>query len=118
MIKLANGWYGQSVAGVALATMGLGLAVQADGGRSDADRAEPALLSDSYVCTAVGKGTGASPNTSEVLDPAPSGIFCGAGAGAYEVIDQATRRVKAERWYDADGTWSSASAPTCSPTPA
>ncbi len=105
MIKLANGWYGQrSVAGVALATMGLGLAVATG---PTAVGATPTALnpppSDSYVCTAVGKGTRCLSDTSEVLDPAPSGIFCGSGAGAYEVIDQATRRVKAERWYDADG---------------
>ena len=105
MIKLANGWYGQrSVAGVALATMGLGLAVATG---PTAVGATPTALnpppSDSYVCTAVGKGTRCLSDTSEVLDPVPSGIFCGSGAGAYEVIDQATRRVKAERWYDADG---------------
>ena len=57
----------------------------------------------SYTCTAIGFGVTCRSDTVVVLDPEPSGIMCGSGAGAFEVIDQATRRVKAVRWYDRDG---------------
>ena len=57
----------------------------------------------SYTCTAIGFGTRCTSDTVVVLDPVPSGIICGAGASAFEVVDQGTRRVKAVRWYDRDG---------------
>jgi hypothetical protein len=57
----------------------------------------------SYTCTAIGVGVRCSSDTVVVLDPEPIGITCGSGAGAFEVMDQATRRVKAVRWYDRDG---------------
>jgi len=57
----------------------------------------------SYTCTAIGAGVMCSSDTVVVLDPEPSGIICGSGAGAFEVMDQGTRRVKAVRWYNRDG---------------
>jgi hypothetical protein len=57
----------------------------------------------SYTCRAIGFGVRCNSDTVEVLDPEPTGITCGSGAGAFEVMDQATRRVKAVRWYDRDG---------------
>src|SRR3954447_17559124 len=57
----------------------------------------------SYTCTAIGFGTRCTSDTVVVRDPEQSGISCGSGAGAFEVTDQATQRVKAVRWYDRDG---------------
>jgi hypothetical protein len=57
----------------------------------------------SYVCSAIGAGTRCVSDTTEVLDPEPTGIVCGSGSGSFEVMDRATRRVVAERWYDTDG---------------
>src|SRR5215212_1358239 len=57
----------------------------------------------SYTCTAIGFGVTCSSDTVVVLDPEPAGITCGSGPGAFEVMDQGTRRVKAVRWYDRDG---------------
>jgi hypothetical protein len=92
--------------GLALATLGLGLAVAT---ANPAAAGPPTIVPlnpvppDSYTCTAIGAGTRCLSDTTEVLDPVPSGIVCGTGADAFEVADQATRRVKAERWYDVDG---------------
>ena len=74
-----------------------------------ADAAAPSIQTlnpdppPSYTCTAIGFGVMCSSDTVVVLDPEPSGIICGSGAGAFEVMDQATRRVKAVRWYDRNG---------------
>src|SRR3954464_8934958 len=57
----------------------------------------------SYTCTAIGFGVTCRSDTVVVLDPEPTGITCGSGPGAFEVMDQATRGVKAVRWYDRDG---------------
>ena len=57
----------------------------------------------SYACSPIGNGTRCVSDTSVALDPGASGIECGAGASSFEVYDQATRRVRAERWYDSDG---------------
>jgi hypothetical protein len=57
----------------------------------------------SYTCAPLGVGTRCTSDTTEVLDPESTGIVCGIGASAFEVLDRATRRVKAERWYDTDG---------------
>jgi hypothetical protein len=42
-------------------------------------------------------------DTTVDLGPDPSGILCGSGPSTFEVLDQATRRVVATRWYDVDG---------------
>jgi hypothetical protein len=57
----------------------------------------------SYTCAAIGAGTRCTSDVTEVLDPEPTGIICGNGPQGFEVMDRATRRVKAERWYDTDG---------------
>jgi hypothetical protein len=103
MSKLASGPAAAAV-GVAFWGAGVGLVVAAGPG---AVGATPTTLNpappDSYVCAAVGSGTRCVSDTSVVLDPEPSGILCGSGAEAFEVADQATRQVRAERWYDANG---------------
>jgi hypothetical protein len=95
-----------ATAGVAMAMTGIGLVV-ATGTSAGAGTPTAVPLNppppDSYTCTPVGNGTRCLSDTTTVLDPAPSGIFCGAGADSFEVVDQGTRRVKAERWYDVDG---------------
>ncbi len=53
----------------------------------------------SYTCTAIGTGTRCLSDTTTVVDPVPSGLVC----PGFEVVDQGTRRVKAERWYDVNG---------------
>jgi hypothetical protein len=58
---------------------------------------------DGYTCTANGTGTVCHLDATNVFDPAPSGIVCGDGATAFDVFDQATRRLVATRWYDRDG---------------
>lgn len=57
----------------------------------------------SYTCTPVGNGTRCISDTVADLEPEWSGIVCGSGATAFDVYDQAVRRVRAERWYDTDG---------------
>lgn len=95
-----------AAAGLALATAGLGL-VMAGGATAAAQPPTSVTLNPappgSYKCTPVGNGTRCLSDTTTVVDPVPSGILCGTGADAFEISDQATRRVKAERWYDTNG---------------
>ena len=65
--------------------------------------AEPGASRQQLHLQSIGAGTRCASDTTEVLDPAASGIICGSGADMFELMDQATRRVKAERWYDRDG---------------
>ena len=58
---------------------------------------------DFYTCTTNGAGTYCSGETSDPYGPEPLGIFCGSGAGAFEVLDQAVHNTRAEPWYDRDG---------------
>jgi hypothetical protein len=58
---------------------------------------------DGYSCVANGTGTVCHLETTTVFDPAPSGIVCGEGADAFDVLDQATRRLVATRLYNRDG---------------
>jgi hypothetical protein len=93
-------------AGFALACAGIGMTLLASGSASAADQVQAALNPpppSSYTCAQIGNGTRCDSDTAEVLDPEPTGIICGTGSDAFEVMDQATRRVKATRWYDANG---------------
>jgi hypothetical protein len=58
---------------------------------------------DFYSCKATGGGAICTASTVDPYDLEPTGIICGSGAAAYEVLDSGTRNVKAMRWYDADG---------------
>jgi hypothetical protein len=58
---------------------------------------------DSYVCKPVGGGTICRSSTVEPFALEPTGIFCGAGGNAFEVLDSATRLVQATRYYDGNG---------------
>lgn len=91
-------------AGFALACAGIGMTLLASGSASAADQAalNPPPPSG-YTCAQIGNGTRCDYDTTQVLDPEPTGIICGTGSDAFEVMDQATRRVKATRWYDANG---------------
>jgi hypothetical protein len=57
-----------------------------------------------YTCQDSGGGaTICRAHTSEDYGPDPTGVFCGSGAGAFEVLDSATRVIDATRYYDRDG---------------
>jgi hypothetical protein len=58
---------------------------------------------DYYTCTTNGSGTYCSGQTVVPYGPDPTGLFCGSGDSAFEVLDQAVRVIDAERWYDRDG---------------
>jgi hypothetical protein len=58
---------------------------------------------DFYTCSPNGGGTICRALTSDPYGPDPTGIFCGSGAGSFEVLDTATRVIRATRYYDADG---------------
>ena len=93
-------------AAVAVAAVGLGLMVVTG---TSAGAGAPTAISlnppppDSYSCTPVGAGTRCVSDTTATGLAEDSGIVCGTGAGAFSVMDSATRRVKAERWYDTNG---------------
>lgn len=58
---------------------------------------------DSYTCAPNGQGTICRSLVMEPYGPDETGIFCGLGAGAYQVLDTATRVIRATRYYDAEG---------------
>ena len=58
---------------------------------------------DSYTCSATGGGTICRAETSDPYELEPTGIWCGSGAGAFEVLDSGGHVVRATRWYDTNG---------------
>jgi hypothetical protein len=58
---------------------------------------------DFYACTATGGGTICRATTSDPYELEPTGIWCGTGAGAFEVLDSGGHIVRATRWYDTNG---------------
>jgi hypothetical protein len=58
---------------------------------------------DFYTCSATGGGTICRATTSDPYEFEPTGIFCGTGAGAFEVLDSGGHIVRATRWYDTNG---------------
>ncbi len=56
-----------------------------------------------YSCRTNGVGTYCSGQLVERYGPDPTGMFCGTGSSAFEVLDQAVRVLDQERWYDRDG---------------
>jgi hypothetical protein len=90
------------------ATVAVGLlAIAAFAPGANASQPVPQALNpppaDYYTCSATGDGTICRATTSEYYGPDPTGISCGSGTGAFEVMDQATRTIDATRWYDEDG---------------
>ena len=95
-----------TAAGAGAATAGLGLVVVMTGAAGAGAPTAVALNPpppDSYTCTPVGSATRCLSDTTATGLAEDSGIVCGTGAAAFAVMDSATRRVKAERWYDSDG---------------
>jgi hypothetical protein len=68
---------------------------------------DPATLNppapDVYTCSATGGGTVCVAATSNPFELEPSGIWCGSGADAFEVLDSGGHEVRATRWHDGDG---------------
>ena len=95
-----------TAAGLALAMAALGL-VMAGGAVASAQPPTEVTLNpappDSYTCTPIGNGTRCLLDVTTTGIVEDSGIVCGTGADAFEIVDSASRRVKAERWYDREG---------------
>lgn len=58
---------------------------------------------DFYSCRVVGDGTICRAHTVEPYADEPTGIVCGSGGVAVELLDSGVRDVRATRWYDGDG---------------
>jgi hypothetical protein len=58
---------------------------------------------DSYICQVTGAGTTCKSHTLEPYSAEGTGIICGSGATAVELLDNGTQDVDATRWYDRDG---------------
>ena len=56
-----------------------------------------------YTCKTVGDGSICQASLVETFDPGDTGIACGGGAGAFDVIGQSIENVDAIRYYDANG---------------
>ena len=64
----------------------------------------PPSLQSNPACEAVGSGTICHlAFTDPPAIAEPTGIFCGSGAGSFEVLDSWTRSVEGRRYYDRDG---------------
>jgi hypothetical protein len=88
------------VAGIALATS---LAPIASAGQP-IDRATlTPVPADFYTCKATGGGAICTTVVSREYGPDETGIFCGSGASAFQVLDRGTQIIRATRWYDTNG---------------
>jgi hypothetical protein len=58
---------------------------------------------DIYTCSPVGGGTICRAHTVEPYEGESTGIMCGSGSSAVEILDNGIRDVHATRWYDGDG---------------
>ena len=60
---------------------------------------------DIYTCSATGNGDGAIcfAHTVEPYENEATGLMCGSGAGAYEILDSGIRDIHAKREYDSNG---------------
>ena len=57
---------------------------------------------DFYACNATGGGAICRAHTVEPYSGEATGIWCGSGASAVELLDNGVRDVEATRWYDRD----------------
>jgi hypothetical protein len=85
--------------GVMLALASVSPAVAA---RPTAQDLNPAPA-DFYSCHPVGAGTICRAHTVDPYENEPTGILCGDGVSAVEILDSGIRDVDATRWYDSDG---------------
>ena len=58
---------------------------------------------DFYTCRATGGGAICQAHTVEPYSGEATGIWCGSGAAAVELLDNGIRDVRATRWYNGDG---------------
>lgn len=58
---------------------------------------------DFYSCSATGSGAICRAHTVDPYSGEATGIVCGSGAAAVEIVDNGIRDVRATRWYDGDG---------------
>ena len=58
---------------------------------------------DIYSCSATGNGAVCFAHTVEAYENEPTGLICGSGAGAYEILDSGIRDIHAKREYDSNG---------------
>jgi hypothetical protein len=60
---------------------------------------------DIYTCSGIGNANGAVcfAHTVDAYENEATGLICGTGAGAYEVLDSGIRDIHAKREYDRDG---------------
>lgn len=78
-------------------------AVPASAGAPNPGQALVPPAPDIYTCTAIGSGTVCHAQVVDVLDAAPTGIWCDGPGDPFEIWDEATRTLDATRWYDTDG---------------
>lgn len=57
---------------------------------------------DIYTCSATGGGAICFAHTVEAYENEPTGLICGSGAGAYEILDSGIRDIHAKREYDSN----------------
>jgi len=57
---------------------------------------------DIYTCMATGGGAVCLAHQVDVYENEQTGLICGSGAGAYEILDSGIRDVRAKREYDSD----------------
>ena len=55
---------------------------------------------DIYTCSATGGGAVCFAHTVEAYENEPTGLICGSGASAYEILDSGIRDIHARREYD------------------
>ena len=92
-----------AIAVVTLALLGLVIAAPS---ASAAPPTSPPLTPPpppSYTCTDVGNGTICRSHTFVPYTGEATGIVCGSGAGAVELLDNGSRDIDATRWYDRNG---------------
>ena len=58
---------------------------------------------DVYTCSPTGAGAICRARFAEPYESEPTGITCGSGPSAFEVLDSGVRTIRATRWYDPDG---------------
>jgi len=57
---------------------------------------------DIYTCSSIGNGAVCFAHTVEAYENEPTGLICGSGAGAYEILDSGIRDIHARREYDSN----------------
>lgn len=58
-----------------------------------------------YECQVTGNGTTCRIEIFDSYELEPSGIWCGSGTSAFEILDSGVRHIRAVRFYDTAGHW-------------